>query len=385
MLLLYTLALFFFSSVQVCNALVARASLPPSFTVKELGLTTESNSTFDRVSRDGGGGGLVNGNHLIVFSDTGTTNSNDQLIGFTSNSVVFSNANDPTSLTDFGQNGVPYLGIPFLANESAWTTANSAAGKRMIIWPQSSIAPLTDGVSGVAVYNVAELSSDGSSVPLYNTMVRYTPNSSGPHATRAVPQMFYVSGQSQDCSLHSTKCLFQNGETQYGSFCNVVSKNAGKLLLIAKTPVDSFSAGLKVAKVDPDYATDRTKYSYWDGSEWSSTPVPPSSTAGNLFTNYAGLSSGDLLYSAYLGTWIFIYFDNFASNTFYMRYSTNGFVTGQDNWSDQVTLYETTPASSSQYNYAAHAYSGYDASGKTVLLSWTYGGGQTKLATVTFA
>lgn len=195
MLIFFILTTVFLSLAHICNGLVARASLPPSFTVQALGFTTESNSTFDRVSRDGGGGGLVNGNHLIVFSDTGTTN--DQLVGFTSNSVAFSNGNAPTSLTDFGQNGVPYLGVPFLANESAWTTANSAAGKRMIIWPGSSIAPMTDGVSGVAVYGVAELSSDGSAVALYNTMVRYTPNSSGPQATRAVPQLFYVSSPTE--------------------------------------------------------------------------------------------------------------------------------------------------------------------------------------------
>lgn len=65
-----------------------------------------------------------------------------------------------------------------------------------------------------------------------------------------------------------------------------------------------------------------------------------------------------------------------------MRYSVNGHVTG--NWSDQVTLYTTTPASN-EYNYGAHAYPGYDTTGRTVLLSWTYGGAQTQMATVTFA
>jgi hypothetical protein len=133
MLFSYTLALSFLLSADISHALVARASLPPSFVVQELGFTTESNSAINGVSRDGGGGGLVNDYQLIVFSDTGTTNSNGQMIGFTSNSVAFSNGKNPTSLTDFGQNGVPDLGIPFVSNESAWTTANGVAGKRMII------------------------------------------------------------------------------------------------------------------------------------------------------------------------------------------------------------------------------------------------------------
>ena len=191
MAILYTFSAFLLSVAAPCAALVARASLPPSFSVQGLGYTTESNSAFDRVSRDGGGGGLVNGDHLIVFSDTMTTNSDDQIIGFTSNSVAYSDANTPTSLTDFGSNGIPYLGIPFTANESAWTAATS--GSRMIIWPGSAIAPMPDGVSGVAVYNVAELASNGDATALYNTMVKYEPNGSGSQATRAVPQLFYVS------------------------------------------------------------------------------------------------------------------------------------------------------------------------------------------------
>jgi hypothetical protein len=152
-------------------------------------------------------------------------------------------------------------------------------------------------------------------------------------------------------------------------------------LLFAKTPVDESRVALKVARVDPNSATDRTQYSYWDGSEWSATPIPPSSTAGNILSNWCGLTSGDLFFNPYLNTWDFIYFDNFANSIFYMRYSLDGDVTGT--WSDQITLYETTPVSN-KFNYAAHAYPGYDESGKTVLLSWTYGGYQTKMATVTF-
>ena len=79
--------------------------------------------------------------------------------------------------------------------------------------------------------------------------------------------------------------------------------------------------------------------------------------------------------------WIFIYFDMSASNTFYVRYSQNDTVTGI--WSDQITLYTTTQ-SSEIFNYAGHAYPGYDPSGKTVVLSWTYNLEQTKMARVTF-
>ena len=56
-----------------------------------------------------------------------------------------------------------------------------------------------------------------------------------------------------------------------------------------------------------------------------------------------------------------IYFDGWADSTFFYRYSLNGHVTG--NWSDAEVLYKTSP-SSSVYNYAGHAYPGYDESGE---------------------
>ena len=192
MAIFYTLFALSFSVIAPCAALVARATLPFSFSVQELGFTTESDTTFNGVGRDGGGGGHINGFNLIVFSDTETLNSNNQVIDFKSNSVAYSNATTPTSLTDFGSNGVPDLGIPFLANESAWADANNQIGSRLAIWPGSSITPMPDGVSGVAVYNVTELSWNYIPTPLYNTMVKYTPNSSGPQAVRIVPQLFYV-------------------------------------------------------------------------------------------------------------------------------------------------------------------------------------------------
>lgn len=69
------------------SALVARANLPPSFSVQEIGQTNDS--AYPSVYRDGGGGALINGHRLIVFSDTSTLNAAGGLVGFTSNSVAY--------------------------------------------------------------------------------------------------------------------------------------------------------------------------------------------------------------------------------------------------------------------------------------------------------
>lgn len=69
-------------------ALVVEASLPPRFLVHALGFTSHADASFNGVERDGGGGGSINGKHLIVFSDTATMN-NKRMIGFSTNSVAF--------------------------------------------------------------------------------------------------------------------------------------------------------------------------------------------------------------------------------------------------------------------------------------------------------
>jgi hypothetical protein len=63
-------------------------------------------------------------------------------------------------------------------------------------------------------------------------------------------------------------------------------------------------------------------------------------------------------------------------------YTTDTSLVGS--WTDFAQdLYTTTPETG-YYNYAGHAYPGVD-SGKTLLLSWTYGTNLTKMANLTFS
>ena len=67
----------------------AKRSLPPSFVVEDIGTTNDT--AFPNVYRDGGGGGLISGKNIIVFSDTSTTTGgpSDSLKYFTSNSIAY--------------------------------------------------------------------------------------------------------------------------------------------------------------------------------------------------------------------------------------------------------------------------------------------------------
>lgn len=82
------LSFYLLASVHHIFAPAAQSNLPPSFSVHTLGSTSESDKSFSGVQRDGGGGGLVNGKHLIVFSDTSTV-KNGHVTGFTTNSVAY--------------------------------------------------------------------------------------------------------------------------------------------------------------------------------------------------------------------------------------------------------------------------------------------------------
>ncbi|MCJ1241857.1 hypothetical protein MMC14_009863 [Varicellaria rhodocarpa] len=352
------------------SALFTDSILPPSFTVEEIGMANDT--AFPNVYRDGGGGGLVNGKNIIVYSDTSTTSGGPSasLRYFTSNSIAYSNTQNPTSLTDFGSNGAPNLGVPFQPNESAFTTANwNTKHERIAIWPGSSLITPAYQTTAIGFYPILTVNGSGYTNLLYTSVVAVTVSSTGPMVERTVPQLFYA------------------GEIIYGGFSAAVSNIDGNILLFAAA-----GNGVKVARVAPTEYTDRTQYTYWTGTNWSQTPPSADSTTANIFSvpvcslsgdcNYfsAGGSSGDIFYSPYFKTWLAVYFDGFPDNTFRFRYSLDGQVTGA--WSDQMDLYETVQGNT--FNYAGHAYPGYDQTGKTLLLSWTYEGEHTKMAQVTF-
>ncbi|MCJ1383282.1 hypothetical protein MMC17_006395 [Xylographa soralifera] len=307
------------------------------------------------------------------------------MTGFTSNSIAYYLGDDPTlQFQDFGNNGVPNLAVPWLESESSYTAENfDQNGNRVVIWPGSSITDIHDGNTGIAVWGVAIWGPADKS--LYNTLVTITVNATGPHIERTVPE------------------FIQAGNIQYGNWGSTISAS-GKLLLLAAS-----GGGLKVARVDPDSATDLTKvsppsaptplttltpssqYEYYHGPTthtWSATPPESNSTAANLFTVgawFGGSGSGDVFWSLPHRTYLCVYFNGLPDNTFYVRYALAGRVAGR--WSDEQVLYVTAPAPNDPgdpFNYAGHANPTWDPSGRTLALSWSYGGAWTQVAVVSW-
>ena len=121
------------------------------------------------------------------------------------------------------------------------------------------------------------------------------------------------------------------------------------------------------------------QWTFWNGSSFTPTPPARDQPRGNIITD--GIAAGDLFWSPHFRTFLCVYFNTFPG-TFRLRYSRDGRVEGK--WSDAVELFDTTPGKKVPYNFAGHAYPGYDESGKTLLLSWTYDGNWTRMTRITF-
>lgn len=109
------------------------------------------------LSRDGGKGGMLNGEHLFIFCDTGsysppTSTTNGNFLGFVSSSVAIDvGMNGLSGKTLDLQDGVGEWSdnvgrmrgfAPLTTGEMAYNEALQGNGQRYAIWPESSIIPL---------------------------------------------------------------------------------------------------------------------------------------------------------------------------------------------------------------------------------------------------
>ena len=162
------------------------------------------------ISRDGGRGGYVNGQHLFVFCDTGsytapTSSSNGDFLAFVSSSVAI----------DVGMNGLSGNALhlqdgigewsddvgrmrgfaPLTQGEFAYNQAMQGNGQRYAIWPESALIPLdaeTSFLYAPIVYDNVNMATRAA-VFTYTgaTLLTVTAGGrGGPLAQRAVQKIF---------------------------------------------------------------------------------------------------------------------------------------------------------------------------------------------------
>ncbi|KAI9852650.1 MAG: hypothetical protein M1838_006107 [Thelocarpon superellum] len=353
-------------------------------------------SAKPHLSRDGGKGGYLNGQKLFVFCDTGSytqpsQSSTGNFLGFVSSSVAIdvnmSAAQGlPLTLEDgigeWSDNQGRMRGLsPLTSGEQGYNDVMQGQGQRYAVWPESSLIPYNQTsalmYAPIVYDNVNEVTRQAVFTYTGTTLLVITAHTEGgPSAERVVDK------------------LFEENEVEWGTIGGLrsygpsgVGGNDGKVYLFGTT-----TDGLLLARVAAGSVTDRNSYEYWTGFGWS-----PGMQANNSEAHFVSgaFTSGDIFYSPAHLTFIFVFLNPYADNTFYFQYlladhallppSAPGGDPTSDiaenlvkyGWSEPQVLYKAPAGPTGMYIYAGGVHQGYfdeddiTNGGKRVLLSWT--------------
>jgi len=373
----YTLLLSTILRLSAASPLFPRAApLPP--VVEGASPVTDAVLKYSSpLSRDGGGGGTIAGQHIINFSDTITLDENNKkklgFFPFVSNTIA-TTSEDGKTLTDYGVGYAKQCWPVATEDSPVWgeTSETALPGHRTAIWPNANIVTGCNGQCGYTVSNVYDITlSPYTTTELYSTIANITIGTNGPEVNRIALKMWYPN------------------EINYGSFGVARALDGTKDIYLFANPPGSF--GVKVARVPEALLADKASYKYWNGKTWAKTAPSATDASANIL-NYNvggfGPGTGDVFWSAYYHTWLAVFNDALApTNTFRLMYSTNGNIVGP--WSTTPQdIYQTEGCTgygcTVSYNYATHTYHHIDHSGKTILLGWTFNGEKTQFTTITF-
>ena len=173
------------------------------------GLLADLNGT-PHISRDGGKGGYLNGQHLFIFCDTGSYTApsdytNGNFLGFVSSSVAIDTgmnglAGNALTLEDgigqWSDDAGRMRGFsPMTQGEQSYNLAMQGDGQRYAIWPESSLIPL-DATNSIMyapiVYDDVNMATKAA-VFTYTGATLLTISAGGkggPLATRTVDKLF---------------------------------------------------------------------------------------------------------------------------------------------------------------------------------------------------
>ena len=217
------------------------------------------------LSRDGGRGGYLNGQHLFIFCDTGSysttsAGSNGNFLGFTSSSVA----------TDVGMNGLSGKALniqdgigawsdnvgrqrsfsPLTRGEEAYNQVMQGIGQRYAIWPESAIIPL-----------------DATSALIYAPIVYDNVNQNTKAAvftyTGATLLEITAGGKGGPIATRINKKIFDQGEVEWGCAGGIRSWGAsgiggtdGSVYIFGNV-----NGGILLARTSPKDVADRNSVS----------------------------------------------------------------------------------------------------------------------------
>ncbi|KAL8701368.1 MAG: hypothetical protein Q9201_004937 [Fulgogasparrea decipioides] len=353
------------------------------------------------LSRDGGRGGYLNGQHLFLFCDTGsysgvTLAQNGDFLDFVSSSVavdVGMNAlsGNPIHLQDgigeWSDNVGRQRGFaPLTQGEQAYNIAMQGQGQRYAVWIESSIIPLDAETGLIYAPIVYDNVNVVTRVPVFtytgNTILTITAGGrGGPVAQRPVRKLF-----DQD----EPEWGVAGGLRSWGP--SGIGGTDGRVYLFG-----GVSGGMLMARVAADSIENRDAYQYWNGNSWST--IMPGADSKAFFI-HGPIMDIDVFYSPRHMTFIAVYLTIYADSTFYYRYLKAdhaiipSYAPGGDKnldcaeyllkykWSDEQVLYKASPGLGGSFIYSGGVHLRYFGSddvangGSRMLLSWTAPTGQ---------
>ena len=220
------------------------------------------------ISRDGGKGGYLNGQHIFTFCDTGsytatTAFTNGNFLGFVSSSVA----------TDSGMNGLYGKALhlqdgigqwsdnagrmrgfaPMTQGEQSYNLAMQGQGQRYAVWPEASIIPL-DTESAIIyapiVYDNVNMATKAAIFTYTGaTLLTVTAGGQGgPMAERISGKIFYEDEVEWGCV---------GGIRSWGP--SGIGGTDGRVYIFG-----SVTGGLLLARTDPQSVADRDSVGFFD-------------------------------------------------------------------------------------------------------------------------
>ncbi|EFX01760.1 amino acid permease [Grosmannia clavigera kw1407] len=324
-------------------------------------------SNFPHIFRDGGGGGTVSGQDLIIFADGMYTRGPpptdpSRMVNFISNSIAVLGPSGAATttirrVTDTGSEAKgPDQALPFLEDQGETPSSHA-------IWPNENIATIQGGTIGVTFSEVIDrrLFRQQKQALLYNTPIEIhvqQPHAAGDAAVVSVSRPH--------------KSLFLVGEPMFGSFVTYATDDYLYLFGRVSETDNPRSNGLKLARVRPADWANRQLYEYWNGQAFGpEMPARDDNGAANvlcytqeIFGKHYGPGAGDIFWSDVYKEYILL----FQSAGAALDDNCNHALTG--GWSAPESIFKI-PRASDGFSYAFHAYPNMSPDGKVVPITWT--------------
>ncbi len=305
-----------------------------------------------RIVRDLGYSGVVNGQIVWTFGDTLVDDGGKTVFAASDSSALGELAN-PMKAHDkaLRSNGYPEEWIPLTADEQAngglgrfaeggTNIVEYAPNKGLVWFLKNDRGGGMDHIIGAGVATV-------------------TADEHGAVATRTMDHMW------------------ESDEPNWGDVGVTYDPTDEKVYVFGHgTPSMNVNGTVYLARVPAAQATDITAYEYWSQKtkSWSGTRYGNGRAGTVTYTidealfSYAAHGQSNAFYSNYFNTWMFVYGADWPTSDIYV--STAPKLEGP--WTSPITIGTTCPTGScGNLRYCIAPHPEFDASGKTLLVTWT--------------